>query len=232
MKTSQEIVRKIGKFNVIQRTSEKWVDIDGYNGLYKVSNYGRIVSLRNGSPKILKCNITAKGYLRASFHIRPKQKHSFVHRLVAHAFIPNKENYTEVNHINGNKLDNRVENLEWCLPKYNSWHKINILGYKVSDETKRKISKIKTGVKLSDEIRNKMSKGHIGTKRSFDSVIKTAKGHFKKVYQFDKNGTLINVFESMKDASNKTKTNTSCISNVCRGKRKYANGYVWRFEAT
>lgn len=120
------MVRKIGKFNVIQRTSEKWVDIDGYNGLYKVSNYGRIVSLRNGSPKILKCNITAKGYLRASFHIRPKQKHSFVHRLVAHAFIPNKENYTEVNHINGNKLDNRVENLEWCLPKYNSWHKINI----------------------------------------------------------------------------------------------------------
>lgn len=130
-----------------------------------------------------------------------------------------------------NKLDNRVENLEWCSSKYNSWHKFNILGYKVSDETKNKLSSSRYGIKLSDETRDKISKGHIGLKRSYATVQKIAKAHFKKVYQFDKNGTLINVFESMKDAANKTKTSISCISDVCNGKRKSTNGYAWSFDS-
>lgn len=232
MKTNQEMVEQMGHFNVAQLSEEEWVDVDGYNGLYKISNYGSLISYRKGTPTILKCHITKKGYLRASFHIRPKQKSFFVHRLVANAFIPNKNNYTEINHINGNKLDNRVENLEWCSSKYNSWHKYNILEYKVSDRTKNKISLSRTGIKLSEEIRNKISKGHIGLKKDYDSVQKTAKSHFKKVYQFDKSGALINVFESMKDAANETKTSMSCISSVCNGRRKSANGYVWRFKQT
>lgn len=67
-----------------------------------------------------------------------------VHRLVAYSFIPNPKNKPEVNHINGNRADNRVENLEWCTREENEQHKKK-LGYKVSEETKEKIRKALSG---------------------------------------------------------------------------------------
>lgn len=113
---------------------EIWKDIIGFEGLYQVSNLGRVKSLprsiRNGKgfynskEKILKPNTLAKGYFQVELKKNLKRHPLQVHRLVATAFIhnPNITKYNQVNHINGNKQDNRIENLEWCDNSLNQLH--------------------------------------------------------------------------------------------------------------
>lgn len=110
---------------------EVWKDIPGYEGLYQVSNLGRVksISFRNNQivkqrDKILTQTKINSGYLTVGFHKDGKQKHCLVHRLVAQAFIQNPENKETVNHINGDKHDNRAINLEWNTPKENTGHSI------------------------------------------------------------------------------------------------------------
>ena len=105
---------------------EIWKDIPGYESIYQVSNFGNIKSLQSGNHhskiKIL-TPICADGrYLRVTLYKQKKPKYFPVHRLVAMDFIPNPENKPQVNHINGNKKDNRVENLEWCTSSENNLH--------------------------------------------------------------------------------------------------------------
>lgn len=98
-----------------------WTDIDGYEGLYKVSIDGDVKSLITG--KILRPRKTKDGYLRVDLCKDGKRKSFLVHRLVAQAFIPNDdpEHKTQVNHISEfEKTNNRVENLSWTTPKENT----------------------------------------------------------------------------------------------------------------
>ena len=102
---------------------EIWKDIPGYEGLYKVSNLGRIKSLGNGKTRkenILRLTKDKYGYLYITLSENGKLKKFKVHRLVAMAFIPNPNNYTQINHKDENRSNNRVENLEWCTQKYNN----------------------------------------------------------------------------------------------------------------
>lgn len=102
---------------------ERWEDIEGYEGLYMVSNCGRIKSLGNNKTrkeKILKPGRNNHGYLCVIISKDGKRKTFKVHRLVARAFIPNPENKPEVNHKNEIKTDNYVWNLEWCTHQYNN----------------------------------------------------------------------------------------------------------------
>lgn len=89
------------------------------NGLYQVSTKGQIKSLNIRKGRILKQH-TQCGYLYVGLSKQCKAKLYLVHRLVAEAFIPNPDNLPEVNHKDENKLNNRVDNLEWCDAKYNS----------------------------------------------------------------------------------------------------------------
>lgn len=104
-------------------TEEIWKDIAGYEGLYKVSNLGRVKSLnylRKGIEKERIPNKNNSGYLIVGLHKDGKIKTFLIHRLVAEAFIENVNDLPQVNHIDENKLNNSVENLEWCSAKYNS----------------------------------------------------------------------------------------------------------------
>ena len=97
---------------------EKWKDIKGYEGLYQISNIGRV----KRNEKIIHQSHNNYGYLHISLCKEGKVKTVVVHKLVAEAFIDNPNNYRQINHIDGNKQNNSVENLEWCNQKYNNIH--------------------------------------------------------------------------------------------------------------
>ena len=98
---------------------EIWKDISGFEGVYEISSYGRVRSVKSG--KILstsKCG-GCRGYLSVCLSKNGKRYGKLVHRLVAEAFIPAVEGLSEVNHKDEDKTNNRVENLEFCNHKYN-----------------------------------------------------------------------------------------------------------------
>lgn len=99
---------------------EQWKPVKGYEGIYKVSNIGRVNSLKYGKEKILKPGKNGSGYLFVYLWKNGKYKMFLVHRLVATAFLPNPEGFEQVNHKDENPSNNCIENLEWCTPKYNS----------------------------------------------------------------------------------------------------------------
>lgn len=110
------------------KTQEKeiWKDVKGCNGRYQVSNLGRVKSLPKKTKTktmIMTGTITKIGYIRFNLSVNKNmKKHHLAHRLVAIAFLDNKENKRCVNHIDGNKINNRVENLEWCTHLENNRH--------------------------------------------------------------------------------------------------------------
>lgn len=107
---------------------EIWKDIAGYEGKYQVSNLGNVRSLQYHNAKgimrigYLKPAVDNKGYLRCALSKENKLKTFKVHRLVASAFIDNPDNLPQINHKDGNKLNNHVENLEWCNNSQNQLH--------------------------------------------------------------------------------------------------------------
>lgn len=182
--------------------SETWKDIKGFEGLYQVSNLGRIkrverviVNTRK-QRRVLREQIMepktngAEGYLRVGLRKDGKQTFHAVHRLVAFAFIKNPEGKPQVNHINENRSDNRVENLEWITCYENNNH----------GKRNENISRAKRGgacrVKVSQYL----------------------------------NGELVATYDSIVEASEKTGVNYSSIRKVLAGTRKGAGGFQWRKE--
>lgn len=102
---------------------EVWKDIPGYEGLYQVSNYGKVVSLNynhTGTKREIVLRVDRQGYLCVNLHKRGTTNTRKAHRLVAEAFIPNPLNHPQVNHRDENKQNNFVGNLEWCDASYNN----------------------------------------------------------------------------------------------------------------
>lgn len=164
--------------------SEIWKDIPDYEGLYQVSNLGRVKSLPRKHCKgyILKQRDNGYGYLTVGLHTINTYKQIKVHRLVAKAFIENKNNDNCVNHIDGNKHNNTVQNLEWCDRNYNMKHAYRI------------------------------------------GLLKT-----QPVIQFDKCGNVIKIWKGAKYACNELHIPDSNINKCCKGERKTAGGFIWKY---
>ena len=152
-------------------------DIVGYEGLYQITSDGKVYSLY--SHRYIKTHITKCGYERIKLYKNHKSCQYDVHRLVAEAFIPNNDNKEQVNHIDGNKLNNNVSNLEWVTRLENIHHAYNA-GLKIPA---RKIICIETG----------------------------------------------EIFNSAKEIEQRYDIWFTSIYRVCKGERKTAGGYHWRY---
>jgi hypothetical protein len=177
---------------------EVWKDIDGYEGLYQVSNFGRI---RRGE-RLKTPHVDHGGYLTVWLSKHSKMKCLKVHRLVASAFIPNPAGKKTVNHIDGNKQNNCVTNLEWATHSENIIH-ANKTGLRTVTEAQRKAAS-KNGKKTCAENRPK-----------------------KAVYC--KNGEMQKCFESAHAGARYVHGSASAIIQCCKGKAKTHKGYEWGY---
>lgn len=182
---------------------EEWKDIAGYEGLYQVSNLGRVRSLPRKDPrghqlkgKYLKPGTGTNGYLFVVLSKNGIVSTNDIHRLVAQAFIDNPNNLPFVNHKDEVKTNNQVENLEWCTPKYN----VNYGG------CCQRISESRKGQRLSAETIEKIRRKNM--KRVL--CVETGK-----------------VFDSIKSAE--AATNATTICNALKGRIETAGGYHWRY---
>lgn len=121
--------------------NEEWRDIEGYKGLYKISNLGNIISFYGKYKKQLKKHYNKSGYQIAILIKDGKYKTHYVHRLVAQAFIPNTENKPCIDHINTDRTDNRVENLRWVTQKENCNNPKTITAYSCNNNMLGKVGK-------------------------------------------------------------------------------------------
>lgn len=142
-----------------------------------------------------------KRYYTVALHSNGVRKDRYVHRLVALAFLPNPNNLPYVNHLDHNIHNNKVENLEWCTTSENARH---------SYESGRRVIEYQMVRK--------------GIQRKMTDKVK------KPVVQYDLDMNYIASFESAAEAARQTNVNNRGISFVCKGKRKTAGGFIWRFQ--
>lgn len=182
---------------------ETWRDIEELNGKYEISSYGR---LRNKTNKVvLKPRKNYKGYL----DIKICGKTKLLHRLVAQTFISNPDNKPQVNHIDEDKTNNHVDNLEWVTAKENSnWGTRNDRRVMNTDYRKRNSS--------------------YGYVHRLDNVDWDNVNKDKKIAVVGKNvNGNESLFKSIREASRATGASSGHISECINGKRKSAGGYIW-----
>lgn len=182
-----------------------------------MSNTGEVKSLnygRSSEPKLLK-QANDNGYKRVSLFKNGKGKNHWVHRLVAIAFIPNPNNYKEINHKDENPSNNNVKNLEWCTHEYN-------MNYGTRN---KRASESKKGKSFSEEHRKKLSESHKGKYKGKDS------SSAKPILMYDREGNFIRRFDCISDANEYFGKDRGCSSITCclRGKNKTAYGYIFRY---
>lgn len=174
--------------------SEIWKDIVGYEGLYQVSNTGRICSIghyqgkwntvyRRKDPLILRQSQDKYGYLAVVLSKNGNHKRYMVHRLVAIAFISNPDNLPMINHKDQDKRNNNVNNLEWCTARYNTNYGDNIL---------RSSSKRRNLPSMSKPILMVYDDGKTRIFPSMNEVVRTLKISWKRIRKSAKDNTNIN----------------------------------------
>lgn len=181
---------------------EIWKDVKGYEGMYQVSNLGRVKSLERQivgikskyiRERILKQSPDGKGYMMAWLYFKNKRVSAKVHRLVAEAFIPNTENKPQIDHINAIKTDNRVDNLRWCTEKENSCNPIT-------------------------------------AKRNCEAHYRDKGKCNSKVLQMSMDGVPIKEWICMSDVERELGIQHSHIVGCCKGRRKSAGGFKWQYS--
>lgn len=134
---------------------EEFKDIEGYNGMYKISNLGNVLSAESyvtlgsaiyrRSPRVLKTASNGRGYRYITISINRKRQNHYVHRLVAQAWVPNPMNFVEVNHKDFDKSNNRKDNLEWVSTDQNRKHYSDSnRGKLLGSATKKPVINVKT----------------------------------------------------------------------------------------
>lgn len=192
----------------------KPIPLDYFSDYYEVSNLGGIKSItkmhrkiisHDKCEKILRPSLQSCGYCYVTLQYNKIRKNAYVHRLVAKAFIPNPLNYPVVNHLDGNKKNNNVLNLEWCTQKHNIEHSIQ------------------TGLRIVKS--PVISLKSIHTPKRFPGT----KGKSQKVYQFSLDGKLLHIWESGMEASKSLSIPNPGIYLCCNRKNLSYYGFIWSY---
>ena len=199
---------------------EEWRDIDGYEGLYLVSNYGRVFSVPRPRAKagILNPATAANGYQHVTLCKDGEMQIAGIHRLVAMAFLDNRYDKPVINHRDEDKTNNFAQNLEFCDYAYNANYGT---GIERRSSARRSIVADRSGVIMNTIDESEMTgRGYSGR---------------KPVLQYDTNGTLLRRWPSITEASKGTGVCTDSISVACHRKGGCRNdgiscGYRWDFE--
>lgn len=170
--------------------NEIWKDIKGFEGIYKISNYGRVKSLKRfkkrKEDKILSPQIGKRGYYTISLWNNQKGTTKTIHRLIAEHFIKNNKNKREVNHKDGNKLNNNISNLEWVTPKENSVHAVRSKDIKKFNYKRgASISKYKNKITYVAEIRFNKKNIYLGRFKNKEQAYSIYKKKYKELYGFE-----------------------------------------------
>jgi hypothetical protein len=186
---------------------ELWADIPGYENKYRVSNYGRIISLsrrdsigRNLQEKFLKPQLDGKSYYFVALWNNNSYKQYGIHQLVMLAFVGGYPYGTEINHKDGRKTNNNLDNLEYVTPSQNKQHAWD---NGLSKTTDKKI------------------------RSSINNIRKASESNKKMVAQIYK-GEIIAIHSSLKDAAKKLNINPCCISACVTGRQSTSHGYEWK----
>ena len=168
---------------------EQWKPIQEFNGEYEVSNLGRVRSMKRYYGvvgRIMPQTIQRKGYYAVTFWMNNKAYCRKVHRLVIEAFTPNPDSLPCINHIDGNKLNNHVSNLEWCTYQANMQHAVRTgltHPHQWTDEERKQISERNKGQRVSDEQRAKLSAALKGRSRPGVSARQKGKAPSRKAIE-------------------------------------------------
>lgn len=214
---------------------EIWKDVPGYEGIYSASttglvrNYGRLVAANGGKekPKVLRPRKDIKGYLRVRL-VDAQGKRAFcgVHRIVATTFIQNPENKPFIDHINGIKDDNRVENLRWVTSIENVHNPLTYTKY-------LNAMKMQRGKMLSVEHRVKISKarkGYVPSQKTRDIWREIHQDLARPILQLSLEGDIIKEWKSALFASKELGIDQSSIYKCLNGKLHKTGGYIWKLK--
>lgn len=183
---------------------EIWKDIPDYDGLYQVSNFGRIAAHRKNVRfgcsgektriipwRILSTFPNKQGYMRINLFKDGKTKQFQVHRLVAMAFIPNPDNLPVINHKDENPHNNHVENLEWCTPKYNANYGTRNARCSAKNYNNPKVS--------------------------------------KPIVQYSEHWEIVNLWPSTKEAIRQLKLNERNLHTALKNPKRFCSGFHWKY---
>lgn len=222
--------------------NEEWRDIVGYEGLYQISNLGRIKRLI--SPKCKKERLLAVtkdlkyGYCRVMLSKENKARRFLIHRLLAEHFIPNPENKPCIDHINGIRDDNRLENLRWCTHSENNnfplsrQNKSIVQKELAQNESWRKMrSEASKKAMENPELRRRISEARKKNWRDPEYLRRQQiRKENKPVLQFDLDGNFLREYMSINEANRITGINSSYIIRCCKGRCDIAGNYKWRYK--
>lgn len=238
---------------------EVFKKIEGFDG-YEISNLGRVMSHRRGcsilSPTITGSDNNGNHYLKVCLMKDSKKTQRYVHRLVAEAFLPLETGKSQINHKDGNKTNNILENLEWVSQSENVKHSVEVLGnnkhikkndrvvyqYKLDGCFVKKYENASIASKENDidgsliiacvAGKRKTAGGFLWSREKKDKITPFKDERPIRILQYDNRGCVIRTYKSILEASFFLSINQSHITGVCKHRHGYntVKGYVFRYE--
>lgn len=190
---------------IINLPNEEWKAVKGFEGLYEISNKGRLKRVsrdvldqrgivQHFPEQLLKGTLGVYGYMQTTLRKNRRKINVKIHKLVAEAFVENSNNKPIVDHIDGNKLNNNADNLRWVT------NSENIINENTYNKFKENVTKVRKAERIP-------------------------------VYQLDDNYNIIKKFDCADDAAKELNCSAPLIRNACKANHKYykAKGYHWRY---